>query len=390
MNTWDEFFANYWEKRPTTIPSSMVVEALGTIEETHNVIRHSYWRNMNKTYGDKPRWFTADREIRIVDPSLLPQPLNTCEEYLQLLARNLNSQDVAVIVGNAHRMSRSIFAQASRFISRVLYKMGPPAHSIGTSIYYGNYLESPAGLHKDGASTFNYVVHGTKRIYTWKFETLLPLASAAKWNEPFSIRSTNIPDGLGTTASVVSATAGQILYLPANGWHYAVGDGSACVTMNVSYFHSSLTGKRHDTSEDGLIEISQGVNSEKKELGSQALPEAYSPVLELRLESAGYFRLPLLWTNEHQVVEMDATLVPTSPLYPRIGAVEDAWYLFVNGCELECKSQTMARELAATLADKRSFRVQDLLSLQCPFLSIDRRLEICNWLVRVGACAFLN
>jgi hypothetical protein len=95
-------------------------------------------------------------------------------------------------------------------------------------------------LHKDAEDVFTFVVEGHRRFLLWPFDTFAGTAglSASEGRKSHLLFEVDY-EAYRSQAVVLEATAGDLLYWPAEWWHVGESNGELSITLAVGVIHNA-------------------------------------------------------------------------------------------------------------------------------------------------------
>ncbi len=127
-----------------------------------------------------------------------------------------------LMVTNLQSIDPEIWSAITTFLQDAHQGMDFHAPRAFLDLFYGNYLSTFTGLHKDTQEIFAFVIRGEKRILAWPFdyflskmEGLSPGARYLHMRLPIDHRKYR------KDAVVLDAQAGDVIYWPSDYWHVA-------------------------------------------------------------------------------------------------------------------------------------------------------------------------
>jgi len=231
---WKAFVERHWEKAPTVIDRSIVHSNVVSCEDIHDALRNG-WNGVAIGKLEHPPHLYVGGHLRQLAADILPEVGESIDQYMGRLARHFGTAELCIRMARLHGALPAMFFRAREFLLELLRLVGYPGGGVDTFAFYGTYLNSPARLHKDDASTFVFVGAGSKTYLTWPFEALAHLAPGIGRYGNHILRHVNYRDYLDL-ATEIRGYAGDIIYLPASGWHIAIGDGAPSYTANIAMF----------------------------------------------------------------------------------------------------------------------------------------------------------
>src|SRR5262249_12557652 len=117
------------------------------------------------------------------------------------------------------------WSRLRRFLGHLYQRIGIPAGFVDLVFFFGNYRNTPRGLHLDSADVFCFVVHCRKRIRIWG-PAVLP-----NWRaQPYINRAEYARDL--SRSICLEGEAGDLLYWPSRFFH--VGESISALSGSVS------------------------------------------------------------------------------------------------------------------------------------------------------------
>jgi hypothetical protein len=233
---WKWFFDSAWENTPTVIPSAQISAVVPSAATFHNIaVRLHQADSRGESFSRRPRIYASNGQLFRPRRPAQNAP-ETVFQLFEALTRGSGS-DSAYIASDIHRFSKEIYDLGRKILDPVVAAIGPPCAGSNSFLYFGDYQVSPAGVHKDAASTFNLVISGQKIFVTWPYNHFVSQVDRATRFGSTRLGRTVDSDTLAA-GRFFRVQAGDAMYLPSNGWHLALGEhGIFSATVNFSYFH---------------------------------------------------------------------------------------------------------------------------------------------------------
>ncbi|WBQ08036.1 JmjC domain-containing protein [Kribbella sp. CA-293567] len=203
---WAEFAQLYWDRRPVLIrgvqPPPFVAEevfaaAVGAQEAEYGGQRAPTAQ------------FTIERTVHGGNDLLLPAAADrTFDQYEARLKPVLDDRGYALIVSVLHAFDREMWQRERQFFASLWEQVGLPLTGAITTMFHGNYDNSPVGVHKDRFATFMFGLRERKRMRFW---------AERPWTDPVS----TVVDyqRFLPTSFAVEVEPGDLLYWPSSYYH---------------------------------------------------------------------------------------------------------------------------------------------------------------------------
>lgn len=231
---WSDFVRDHWEKTPTVIPRPFGKDMLDHAEAL-DLLRRAFGPEASDRQGGG---LFIDGQIQADVPTeFLPEVGEaSIGEFANRLHTTLGLRNYQFTLYGAQRHDPEVWFRTRAAFGPLFDLAGMPAFRFDTDLFFGDYLVTAAGLHKDNAAVFSYVVHGAKKMLVWPFEYF-----AAEARTPDAATNKAALDHVDYTQHLDAATElqgrpGDVLYWPSTWWHVAIGDGHPHLTFNMSYY----------------------------------------------------------------------------------------------------------------------------------------------------------
>lgn len=216
---WPMFVERYWNRQPVLFRG---VGAPYTLDAALRAAIHAGKRATAQDAGASPLVrFTLDRyQQRKVDAWVPRAGDGTFDDYRSRIVDGQGARTYALIVNSLHSHSHALWQGGRGFFDGLWRQVGLPLSGAITTLFHGNYEQTPVGVHKDRFATFLFALQGSKRMRFW---------AERPWSQPVTTRL----DYRAHLASsfAVEVAPGDVLYWPAS--YYHVGE-NACAEATTS------------------------------------------------------------------------------------------------------------------------------------------------------------
>lgn len=223
---WRTFTKTYWNRRPTVIRAPFPVPIVTPAEVFRGLVATR--RRLREPRDDMELRIGGQRVVLGLD-RWFPQAKDlSLEGYQARLKRAGRDGQLALLVNDFQEELGCAFYDRLRQFLQGLYEItGVPPHA-EVDLFLGNYRRTPAGVHRDEADVFCFVVDGKKRFRLWPGKAFrsISLRYGPAPYENFMKRSFCLEGG-----------PGDILYWPASYWHVAESDGRLVSSLTLALYH---------------------------------------------------------------------------------------------------------------------------------------------------------
>ncbi len=222
---WDTFSRDHWDQsvvhvrecrdHPFTAPNILSAAASASTQYAQCLPNRDTRPGVVLTIG---------RRQHPADPDDLPRPSDsTLDGYTQRVHERMQGQRYALIINTLHAYDYALWAKERYFVDRLWQNVGIPTSSPITTLFHGNYQNTPVGVHTDRFATFMFAVRGRKRMRFW---------SQRPWPEAVTSK-VDYAEYLAQSFSIV-VEAGDMLYWPSHYYHVGEGvDEDVATSVNI-------------------------------------------------------------------------------------------------------------------------------------------------------------
>jgi 50S ribosomal protein L16 3-hydroxylase len=227
-NFWHAFTKKYWCHKPTVIRAPFRNPIVTPPEVFRAIVTAG--RRLGEPTDDHTLLIDNRRIVMPKDLKLwLPRVEDvTLEHYHARLKRAGTNRDFAINVTDFQvELGWDFFCRLRQFLTGLYESAGVPPHA-EIDLFAGNYRQTPAGVHRDSADVFCFVVDGSKRIRAWPADAIRS-TSPRKGPEPYRHYLKR--------SVCLEGKAGDIIYWPSSYWHIAESDGRSGSSLSVGLYY---------------------------------------------------------------------------------------------------------------------------------------------------------
>lgn len=264
---WENFVEQYWEKKPVVLKQPFGNPPLTSTEIFEATVAAS----------DQFRAGRPGVPLRLfIERSRLSQDLGlhfpeasdgSLSHYTERLQARLGEQRFMFVLNNLQVYSYHLWAKMRNFLNGLYELTGVPSGAVDTDVFIGNYKRTAAGIHKDAAGTFTFVVEGRKRMVVWPYEFFQERLGNKDYRKHYFQFDGLDHDCFRDQATVLEGEPGDVLYWPSTYWHVGESDEPLHVSLNLSFYFPWQPLKFIGSTVNKLVESS---------LGTAAWAEMYS------------------------------------------------------------------------------------------------------------------
>jgi hypothetical protein len=220
---WSRFHQRYWGKRGVVLRQALARPLVTAAEAFEGLV--SAGERCRAGRRDSPISFCIENAIVQADMGLyLPAPTDdSLAVYAERVTRQIHGQRFGLVVQDVQGDDARLWFRLREFVRNLYGVVGWPGEKAKASVFFGNYKNTPFGVHRDGFGVFNFVLHGRKRILTWPpafFEGKEDVSNRLAYEQYVS------------DATVFEGEPGDIIYLPPGYWH--IGEGVNGLSMSTT------------------------------------------------------------------------------------------------------------------------------------------------------------
>lgn len=290
--SWNVFVESFWEQRPGVFRSPSN-DVLTSPDELFSIVQAA--TNGWDDNGERP--FNIWIDGRGVSTDRQYYPISTDSSfgaYRQRLSSYSSSGEFTYSQNDLQVFNPHLWRRTAEYVAPLLKKIGIPSDGVELDTFFGQYRETPFGIHTDHASTFMHVLTGKKRMVVWP----------ADYFDDKDVRIVGSPlrKGLegGSVAEfiadgqILEGEAGEILYWPSGYWHVSIAndDRSFSAIANIGLFFAESTQSiLTQMAQKALLRVHDGGNLKYSDPIPSINDSAYRHVLpERSLEILNDFR----------------------------------------------------------------------------------------------------
>ncbi|PTL79244.1 hypothetical protein DAT35_34110 [Vitiosangium sp. GDMCC 1.1324] len=236
---WKDFAKRYWDREPVLFrglfqahfPSTEEIFA-AAVEASARSLRDEYPPmsvvRFFVEHEDSPDGMPYYSLIFPLTKKHLPLPEDrSANDYVERVTRNLGGKRFGLVLNRAQCHHWGHWLQMRSFLSGFHEAVGVPLGLSDSCVFFGNYLYTPFGVHKDDLHIFYFVVEGQKTMSMWPFELLSGREEVPKdpgfIHRPGAIALRDKADEKQVLAQATTLVgrAGDLMYWPASYWHRA-------------------------------------------------------------------------------------------------------------------------------------------------------------------------
>jgi 50S ribosomal protein L16 3-hydroxylase len=225
---WKEFRRAYWNRTPTVIRRPFREPVVTPANVFRGVVEAR--RRLREPNDDLTFLLGKRRVVMPVDlERLWPREEDgSIEGYHRRIESGGEREKFALNVTDFQLELGWRFFDRLRNFLKGLYEIegAPPLAQV--NLFFGNYRRTGAGVHRDSADIFCFVVEGRKRMRLWAEEQI----------RSGSPRSGPTPYEEYVEGSIcLEGDPGDIIYWPASYWHVAESDGGLGSSLSLSLYY---------------------------------------------------------------------------------------------------------------------------------------------------------
>lgn len=166
-------------------------------------------------------------------PDSRPGSLQEYKNFIADILRANGANTVTLTRDYCLKYSSHVAMKVCAFMSGYVQRRGVPYPGVNAVLIAGKYAQTWIGLHNDHCNTFLFAFYGTKRLLLWPPEYFSPDSfPQRKALNGICFGYVNVSTH-ASAAEVFNMAAGDMLFIPANWWHYNQMD-KADITLGIS------------------------------------------------------------------------------------------------------------------------------------------------------------
>ena len=130
---------------------------------------------------------------------------------------------LAVFGCQVYEAASELWKRARAFLEGLYAQVGWTVGHADLDLFVGNYRRTPAGIHRDAAANFSFVIDGSKEMVFWPGDAISSRPNTADYLK-FDNRI------------LFQGTPGDMMFWPPEYWHMAVSDAGWSATLNLAIY----------------------------------------------------------------------------------------------------------------------------------------------------------
>jgi hypothetical protein len=226
-----------WQRRPLVIKNAFPAAFL-TEQEAFDAWRAFIQTVPASRWGDLVRVYRGSERMPNQEQFLPAASDASWDSYLRRLHEQNGSREWGLCLTDPQSASATVFQRLLTFLDSLYGRIGIPRGGCNPDLFMMNHEVSFFRLHKDAEDVFTFVVTGRRRFLLWPFETFSGIAGLNASQSRTSHLLFEVDyDAYRSQAVVLEASAGDLLYWPAEWWHVGESNGELAVTLAVGIIH---------------------------------------------------------------------------------------------------------------------------------------------------------
>ena len=241
---WSDFVGRIWSRQPVVIKKCLP-EIVATSDFLDILIAYKARVLSVALNGQEGRAFErGDARMYVDGRSALPNErrsfleaveVGSATEFVRRVSALLGGKKIGLLLSDIEIYKGSLAARLQSFVSDMIVRVGIPAGDVESTLFVGNYSETPFGIHNDlDCDVITICIEGRKRMLVWPpeyFEVEGGRRNRLRQEVPNPISE------FGSDAIVLEAEPGDLMYWPRNWYHVAQGTGEAVATVGIGFHH---------------------------------------------------------------------------------------------------------------------------------------------------------
>ena len=227
-----EFLLGIWEKEASVLQGAYATPPIDA-EELYEAVK-TLWAK--KDFEDINPYIDGRNPFPTEYTLFEPTEANFAD-YCAAVSERVGGVPFGAQILHIERHCDSLRNKLGELAGMLAKEHGMPAGYFNGGAFFGNYSETPFGIHTDPAAITTWpVLGGSKRVLVWP-------------DSYFDDNPQNIPIGRShklmldnleqyrKDAQVLEAKPGDLMYWPSSHWHMAQGEHGIHATVSLSYYY---------------------------------------------------------------------------------------------------------------------------------------------------------
>jgi hypothetical protein len=228
-----------WQRQPVVIKKALPAAIL-TEQEAFDAWRTFVESVPSSRWGDLIRIYRESTRVPNLEQFLPAASDTSWDSYLQRLSEQNGSREWGLCLTDPQVASAKMFQRLLVFLDSLYGHIGIPRGGCNPDLFMMNHKVSFFRLHKDAEDVFTFVVAGKRRFLLWPFDAFAGTAGLGASDGRMSHLLFDVDyEKYRSQAVVLEATAGDLLYWPAEWWHVGESNGELSITLAVGVIHQA-------------------------------------------------------------------------------------------------------------------------------------------------------
>lgn len=222
---WSDFTSRYWNRTATCFRQTLLApiasrsEMLQILKSAAAAYRSNGLPRLMEVY------INGGKQTTDLSPYLVSEVESSLGEYYARINANslIDEFTLSLYACQVYAPARALWQRARAFLEGLYSRVGLTVAHADLDVFIGNYRHTPAGIHRDDAANFSFVIDGCKEMLFWP---------------PEAIRShPNTRDhSKFAGCQTLRGEPGDIIFWPPQYWHMAVSTEGWSVTLNLALY----------------------------------------------------------------------------------------------------------------------------------------------------------
>jgi 50S ribosomal protein L16 3-hydroxylase len=230
---WTNFIKSHWNRKPLVIKNPFAAP-VSTTEEAFAALRNA--RDKFDKDGAHVKWqfYKGDGfmlegyKISAYVPRISDKSLG---DYAKRINTKLKGESFGLVLHDLQEYHPQFYLRMREFLSGLAAQAQVRWRAL-PGLFFGNYEQTPFGIHQDPANVFAFVIEGRRRIYLWPEEYFQDSFDRGR-NSDFA--------KLRRDATVLEGEPGDVLYWPGRYWHVGEPLGDLSIGISVALMPVQLS-----------------------------------------------------------------------------------------------------------------------------------------------------